>query len=122
MKQVCKNTYQIEDIPALRRKRVWRRFNAHVAQLRIFRVPTEFDWTPEIWQLGDEEADPVNLSDEGDESSEPTELAVPVNPEEREEVPTQLPQSIGDDQAPIQVSRSGRTIHTPSHLQQFILD
>ena len=32
-------TYLVEDVPARRRKRVWRSFPAHVSQIRAFRVP-----------------------------------------------------------------------------------
>jgi hypothetical protein len=32
-------TYLVEDVPARRRKRVWRSFPAHVSQIRSFRVP-----------------------------------------------------------------------------------
>lgn len=40
-------TYLVEDVPTRRKRRVWRRFRAHVAQLKPFRVRIETDWLPE---------------------------------------------------------------------------
>lgn len=36
----------VEDLPAARRKKIWRRFPTHVSQMKIFRTPQELDWKP----------------------------------------------------------------------------
>lgn len=48
-RQKCENTYLVEDIPALQKRRAQRRFNAHVDQMRPYRTPTEMDWRPDEW-------------------------------------------------------------------------
>lgn len=57
----CDNTYLVEDVPAKRKGRTWRRFNAHVAQLKPFRVREEVDWRPEdIMEKLDKEDSPAD--------------------------------------------------------------
>lgn len=53
VKQKCQNTYLVEDLPFMRKRRSWRRFNAHVAQIRPFRVREEVDWCPEKETAGE---------------------------------------------------------------------
>ena len=43
VKRLCPTTYLVEDIPARRRRRRWRRFNAHVTQLRLFHTRAEVE-------------------------------------------------------------------------------
>lgn len=37
-------TYLVEDIPAMRKRRCWRRFTAHVSQLKPFKTPCDPEW------------------------------------------------------------------------------
>ena len=37
-------TYLVEDIPAMRKRKVWRRFTAHVSQMKRFRTPHDTEW------------------------------------------------------------------------------
>ncbi len=46
VKRLCANTYVVEHLPS-RRRRIRRRLNAHVAQMRPFHLPTETEWPPE---------------------------------------------------------------------------
>ncbi|KAI9550030.1 hypothetical protein GHT06_007621 [Daphnia sinensis] len=46
-RQVSSVCYSVEDLPCNRKKRLWRRFNAHVSQMRRFSVRRETDWCPE---------------------------------------------------------------------------
>lgn len=49
--QVCQRVsstcYKVEDLPAHRKKRIWRRFNVHVSQLRRYFPRRELDWQPD---------------------------------------------------------------------------
>ncbi|KZS03337.1 Uncharacterized protein APZ42_033963 [Daphnia magna] len=47
VKRVCPTTNLVEDPPTKRKRMVWRRFNAHVAQMRPFYHPRETEWLPE---------------------------------------------------------------------------
>jgi len=98
----CENTYLVEDIPVLQKRKYVRRFNAHVAQLRPFRTPAEEDWCPEEWE-----------ADEDTVAGEECPVAV------------QLPLPSIEDTHPIEstpvvevpyVTRSGRAVRTPSWL------
>lgn len=42
VKKVSPLTYLVEEIPASRRKRIWRRFPVHVSQLKPFRTPQNY--------------------------------------------------------------------------------
>lgn len=46
-RQVSSVCYSVEDLPCNRKKRLWRRFNAHVSQMRHFSVQRETDWCQE---------------------------------------------------------------------------
>ncbi|KZS20857.1 Uncharacterized protein APZ42_012348 [Daphnia magna] len=68
VKKVCPITYLVEDPPTRRKRQIWRRFNAHVAQIRPFRAPNETEWHPE-----DSESDTENEHTE--EEHEPSKSA-----------------------------------------------
>jgi len=107
VEKVCENTYLVEDVPALRRRQTWRRFKAHVAQMKPFITPTETDWCPEEWSE-DSEVE----TDEPDEPAEPPDQA-------------QVEDDVPILDAPVPTARitsSGRTTRMPSHLHQFVLD
>ena len=44
VKRITPVTYLVEDVPARRRTKTWRRFPAHVSQLKPFRVPRDDEW------------------------------------------------------------------------------
>ncbi|KAI9555008.1 hypothetical protein GHT06_020301 [Daphnia sinensis] len=46
-RQVSSVCYSVEDLSCNCKKRLWRRFNAHVSQMRRFSVRRETDWCPE---------------------------------------------------------------------------
>lgn len=48
--KICPTTYMVEELPALRRRRRWRRFPAHCAQIRPYRIRNEVGWKPEEWK------------------------------------------------------------------------
>lgn len=64
VKEVCPTTYLVEDLPSERGKRRWRRFNAHVSQMKKLRAREETDWCPEDWSTDEEDKTSVAL--EGD--------------------------------------------------------
>ena len=45
--QICPTTYLVEDVPANRKKKTWRRFRAHIAQMKPYRTRVETEWRPE---------------------------------------------------------------------------
>ena len=107
---VCETTYLVEDPPERRTRRKYRRFNAHVAQIRKFR-PREV-----IFDEGETEAD--------EEASYPAQ-PVPASPVHRkkrtrkpttDEVPTeqQLP--------PLPPSSRGRQRKRPNRLRDFVME
>ena len=59
-KRVSKTCYTVEDLPHNRRKRIYRRFNAHVSQLHPYRSRYEVDWKPEGEEEDSEECQGVD--------------------------------------------------------------
>jgi hypothetical protein len=45
VKQKSSVTYLVEDIPAMRKRKVWRRFLVHVSQMKPFKTPQDDEWT-----------------------------------------------------------------------------
>jgi len=97
-KQKCENTYLVEDIPALQKRRIQRRFNAHVAQLRLFKTPTETEWLPE--DLLDEDSDEDPTDDPG--TGAPQDAPQPTTAADQ--------QPINQETNRPYVTRSGRTV------------
>lgn len=102
VKRVCPTTYLVGDPPTRRKRQIWRRFNAHVAQTRPFRSPNETEWRPE-----DSESDTENEhSAEENDSPNPTQKPnEPVIDSER---------NPGDQP----VTRVGRRTYPPIWRQQ----
>lgn len=48
VRKQCEMTYLVEDIRAKRTNRRYRRFNAHVCQMRAFHARTDYDWDLEV--------------------------------------------------------------------------
>ena len=44
VKKVCETTYLVEDLPAMWKKTKFRRFNAHVCQIRRFHAREDVEW------------------------------------------------------------------------------
>ena len=47
VKQKSPVTYLVEDIPAMRKRKLWRRFTAHVSQMKSFKTPRDAEWDRE---------------------------------------------------------------------------
>lgn len=62
VRQVCPTTYLVEDLPAKRIRKRWRRFNAHVCQLKLFRLRVEEEIDDEV---SENEAEDVDDSETG---------------------------------------------------------
>ncbi|EFX67806.1 hypothetical protein DAPPUDRAFT_115134 [Daphnia pulex] len=58
-RKVSPTCYAVEDLPWFRKKRLWRRFNAHVSQIRRYSVRRETEWCPNSneYENCDEETD-----------------------------------------------------------------
>ncbi|EFX63612.1 hypothetical protein DAPPUDRAFT_119063 [Daphnia pulex] len=81
VKKVAETTYRVEELPSRRKKKVVRRFNAHVVQLKPFRARSDEWHVSEIDEPTGSENDSENRSE-----AEVTQLAVvPV----MEEIPAQ---------------------------------
>ena len=44
VKKICPTTYLVEDLPAKRKKKRFRRFNVHVVQIRMFHPREDVEW------------------------------------------------------------------------------
>ena len=100
VRKVCPTTYLVEDLPAKRRKKTFRRFQAHVVQIRRFhpREDNEWDDWPEEEVLPTEE-------DQQD--------ALPIQ-QEIEQEPDPVPP------APVITTRSGRKVNPPVRHQDYV--
>ena len=58
LKQVSKTCYKVEDLPANRRRRIWRRFNVHISQVRRFYPRRDIDWLPEEDDIKSQQTEP----------------------------------------------------------------
>lgn len=75
VRRVCPNTYLVEDLPARRRRRRWRRLNAHVSQIRVFRTRVVEDCVDELEDVTELNASPI----EDATLEEPAQLTVPAS-------------------------------------------
>ena len=110
VKKVCETTYLVEDLPARRKKTKFRRFNAHVCQIRRFHARDDVEW---------EQGDYSDEEEEG--SSDPVEEGEVVN--NTREPEGNLPsvaatETVGEEQQPVQPreperTRSGRLTRAP---------
>jgi hypothetical protein len=112
VKKVSETTYLVEDLPARRKKTKFRRFNAHVCQIRRFHARDDVEW------------EQGNYSEEEEESSDSEEEGEVINntrePREPEE---NLPsvaatETVGEEQQPVQPreperTRAGRQTRAP---------
>jgi hypothetical protein len=95
VKKVCLTTYLVENLPARRKKKKFRRFNAHVVQIRKFHPredPERDDWPDEpddrmpddpdesLVQQAAEEDDVVTPSPTSSTIDPPDEVAAPPPP------------------------------------------
>jgi hypothetical protein len=101
VKKVCPTTYLVEDLPALRRKKKYRRFNAHVVQIRKFHARDDVEW--DDWP----EEDTVDVD---------TPTPAQATPEITEEnLPTVQP-------LPVITNRYGRKINPPAWHANYVRD
>ncbi|EFX63818.1 hypothetical protein DAPPUDRAFT_334958 [Daphnia pulex] len=114
VKKVAETTYRVEELPSRRKKKVVRRFNAHVVQLKPFRARSDEWHVSEIDEPTGSENDSENRSE-----AEVTQLAVvPV----MEEIPAQqLLVSEFPNRPPVR-TRSGRISRLPTIFEDFDLN
>jgi len=127
VEKICDNTYLVEDVPAMRRRKTWRRFRAHVAQMKPFKTPTETDWCPEEWSTDsdDQKNDTDQPANQADEAGEPEDRVSQDEEEEGPLIPSHsIPAIPAAENVPdaVQTSRAGRTLRAPSYLQEFVCD
>ena len=114
VKQVCPVTYLVEDLPALRRRRMYRRFNAHVGQIRPFHVREENDWRPE--DATDAEAD---FESDQEELNADTSGSVEAPPYEPEPIP-EIAAVETPTPTPVRATRTGRISKPPGWLGDYV--
>lgn len=93
----CDNTFLVEDVPAKRKSRTWRRFNAHVAQLMPFRVREGIDWRPEDTM---NELDNENFPADSNEMNDPFSIVKAQSSHSlpsQEEMPTKTTESTAEE-------------------------
>ena len=110
VKKVCPTTYLVEDLPAQRKKKRFRRFNAHVVQIRKFHPRDDAEW--DDWP--DEPEDSSSSQPAEKEASVASQEyvqpdPVQINPPEVVETPLQ----------PI-TTRAGRKVVRPSWMKNFV--
>ena len=121
-KRVSKTCYTVEDLPHNRRKRIYRRFNAHVSQLHPYRSRYEVDWKPEGEEEDSEECQgvddvPAVGEDFCDDWEPPREADDPLEA-------TPLSEESSQGSGPAQISPGGATISQvrtpkdPTHLEK----
>lgn len=118
VRKVCPTTYLVEDLPHNRKKKEWRRFRAHVCQIRKFRA-REPDWGSEDEEEPDDTPPlPVVLPHPPQVHPLPAEdPPVPVeDPPRPDEDPPDPPQSI----PPPILTRSGRTSKPPTWHREYV--
>ena len=115
VKKVCPTTYLVEDLPAQRKKKRFRRFNAHVVQIRKFHPREDAEW--DDWPDEPEESIEIQPSSgQPAEKEASVESAVPdqptpvlINPPEVVEPPLQPT-----------TTRAGRKVVRPSWMKNFV--
>ena len=108
VRKVCLTPYLVEDIPARRKKNCYRRFNAHVVQIRRYNVreDDEFCDVESDWEEDQaEESSNTDLPAGDPASSTPAESAL-------EETPAQPARPV--------VTRRGRTVRPPKSHQDYV--
>lgn len=120
--QKCKNTYLIEDLPFMRKRRVWRRFNAHVAQLKPFQVREDVYWCPGGQSEPREIEGPTEDSDGDPMETEETEGADVVEEAstlEANNFPSK--HSIPEESTEL-MTRLGRRVRSPIYLNDYYME
>ena len=115
VKKVCPTTYLVEDLPAQRKKKRFRRFNAHVVQIRKFHPRDDAEW--DEWP--DEPEDSIEIQPS---SSQPAEKEASVASQESVQPdPVQInpPEVVKTPLKPI-TTRAGRKVVRPSWMKNFV--
>ncbi|EFX63076.1 hypothetical protein DAPPUDRAFT_335971 [Daphnia pulex] len=120
VKKLCETTYLVEDLPARRKKKQFRRFNAHVCQIRRFHTREDVEW----------EAEEDSDTEEEEESSESEEENGVVNNTEEpvENLPSvAVSEAVGEENEPevqpreAEKTRSGRKSRPPRWHNNYAL-
>ncbi|XP_045023994.1 LOW QUALITY PROTEIN: uncharacterized protein LOC116925085 [Daphnia magna] len=109
VKKVCPTTYLVEDLPARRKKKRFRRFNAHVVQIRKFHPREDPEWDDWPDEPDDPDESLVQQADEEDNVVAPSLAISPIDPPNEVVAPP-----------PPTKTRAGRTIVPPSWLKNFV--
>jgi hypothetical protein len=115
VKKVCETTYLVEDLPSRRKKTKFRRFNAHVCQIRRFHSREDVEW--EQGDDSEEEEESSGTEEEGegiDDTEEPEENLPSVAATE----------TVGEEQQPVQPreperTRAGRQTRAPRWHNEY---
>lgn len=116
VKKVCPTTYLVEDVPHRRRSQVWRRFRAHICQIRKFRVREDN-------RFDEDDGDPDDPKVASIEPPIPAFLPhQPPIQQSEVDPPPPLPPQINNPVpiTPPVITRSGRTSHPSSRLKDFV--
>ena len=115
VKKVCPTTYLVEDLPAQRKKKRFRRFNAHVVQIRKFHPREDAEW--DDWPDEPEESIEIQPSSgQPAEKEASVESAVPDQP-----TPVQInPPEVVEPPLQPTTTRAGRKVVRPSWMKNFV--
>lgn len=116
VRRKCQNTYLVEDPPFQRKRRVWLRFNAHVAQLQPFRVQKEIDWCSEE----EEDASGVGVAADDEDHFVDVDRVVGGDPAAEFAEPECPPLSVDPLPGATRTTRSGRIIRRPEIYRDFV--
>jgi hypothetical protein len=114
VKKVCPTTYLVEDLPARRKKKKFRRFNAHVVQIRKFHPREDPEW--DDWpdepddRMPDEQDDSfVQQTAEEDNAVTPSPASSTIDPPNEVVAPP-----------PPTTTRAGRKVVRPGWMKNFV--
>jgi hypothetical protein len=116
VKKVCPTTYLVEDLPAQRNKKRFRRFNVHVVQIRKFHPRDDDEW--DDWP--DEPEDLIEIQPS---SGQPAEKEASVASQDSiQPNPVQInpPEVVETPLQPI-TTKAGRKVVRPSWTKNFVV-
>lgn len=110
VQRVAITTYLVEDLSASRKRKRWRRFHAHVAQLKLFRARSDSEW--------------CNGDSDGEEEEESTRMDTPEAESDTllEEIELPIPPPpTPPPPPPPALSTRGRRLTRPRYLDDYDL-
>ncbi|KAI9555914.1 enzymatic polyprotein [Daphnia sinensis] len=123
-KRVAATCYAVEDLPCNRKRRLWRRFNAHSSQIRRYFPRKETDWLPSVDEgdyedVTDEDGDPKDFVEAEKTTKDPTHIHSDEQEVRSEPCSVTVGSAEPQVQSGISMSRAGRIIR-PKRKEAFV--